>query len=905
MKRQVKLFVSFFAILTGLVGLISETTAQFQGNMLQAPDGNEVTLSYYLPDNVVYDASIPKPADVFGAELGFRHLRADQLTAYYYALAAASDRVQVEQYATTHGFRPVVMLVISSPENMSRLEEIRERHLQLSDPSVSAQLDISEMPLVVWQGFSVHGNEPSAAHSAVLLAYHLAAATGAEIDRILAETVVIIDPLLNPDGHDRFTHWANMHTGRNLVGDPNHREHLEVWPGGRTNHYWFDLNRDWMPVQHPESRGRIVKYHQWKPNILNDYHEMGTNSPYFFQPGVPSRNNPLTPERTFELTQKIAEYHAVALDEIGSLYWTRETFDDFYVGKGSTYPDINGSIGILYEQGSSRGHVQESMYGLLTFPFTIRNQFITTLSTMRAGVDLRLELLEHQREFFRSAVQQASRDDVRGYVFGDRYDAALTWHLVDLLMHHDIRVHELGREVTVGGVEFGAGSAFVVPVDQPQYRFVKALFETRTEFTDSLFYDVSTWTLPLAFGLPYAELRGRVWNVNLVGEGLDVVPEFPRGVVVRSDAGGVGDERRRGAQVFAYAFQYDGYYTPRALYTLLNEGFAVKTASRTFQTATSEGIKDFNYGSIVIPVGIQTPELINRLHTIVEEIALRDGITIYELSTGLSNSGIDLGSRNFNLVRKPKVMILGGAGVSGNDVGEIWHLLDQRYDMPVSIVEIPRFNSISLDRYNTIIMVNGNYAGLTSGSVDKLRRWVADGGTLILNRSAVNWASRAGLVNVDYRSAGDFSDDGPATSAQGDGSLKSYIDVQAERGAQVIGGSIFRVNVDITHPLFYGYRNTSMPVFRNTATMIEPPSNSYAMPMQYDLQSPLISGYISPQNLERIKGTAGIVVGGSGSGRIIMMTDNHAFRAFWFGTNKILANSIFFGDTINGATIQR
>jgi hypothetical protein len=905
MKRYLKPLSAVFIILFGLMLYVTETSAQFQGNILQAPDGNEVTLSYYLPDDVVYDSSVPKPADVFGFELGFRHLRADQITAYYYALAAASDRVQVEQYATSHGFRPVVMLVISSPGNMVRLEEIRERHLQLSNPEVSASLDVSDMPLVVWQGFSVHGNEPSAAHSAVLLAYHLAAATGPEIERILAESVVIIDPLINPDGHDRFTHWVNMHTGRKLVGDPNHREHLEVWPGGRTNHYWFDLNRDWMPVQHPESRGRILKYHQWKPNILNDYHEMGTNSPYFFQPGVPSRNFPLTPERTFELTQKIAEYHAEALDRVGSLYWTRETFDDFYVGKGSTYPDINGSVGILYEQGSSRGHVQESIYGLLTFPFTIRNQFITTLSTMRAGVDLRVELLEHQREFFRSAVQQASRDEVKGYVFGDRYDAARTWHLVELLMHHDIRVYELGRAVSVGGVEFGVGSAFVVPLDQPQYRFVRALFETRTEFTDSLFYDVSTWTVPLAFGLPYAELRGRVWNVNLAGERLAVVPEFPRGVVVRSDVGVLGDERRRGGQVYAYAFQYDGYYAPRALYSLLNEGLAVKTASRTFQTATAEGMTDFNYGSILIPLGIQEPGAANRLHQLVEEIAARDGITIYELSTGLSSSGVDLGSRNFNLVRKPEVMILGGVGTSGNDVGEIWHLLDQRYDMPVSIVEIPRFNTISLERYNTIVMVNGNYAGLSSGSVDKLRRWVSDGGTLILNRGAVNWASRVGLVNVIFRSAGDFSEEDGSNSGSGGGSLQTYIDVQAERGAQVIGGSIFKVNVDLTHPLFYGYRNTTMPVFRNTATMIEPPLNAYAMPMQYDLEAPLISGYISPQNQERIKGTAGIVVGGNGSGRIIMMTDNPAFRAFWFGTNKLMANSIFFGNTINGATIQR
>ncbi|MCH8491434.1 MAG: M14 family metallopeptidase, partial [Oceanicaulis sp.] len=401
-----------------IIGFASSLQAQIAENILTAPDGNSVTLDYYMPDGVQFDPAIPVPSDILGFEVGFRHARAEQINAYMNALAESSDRIQVEQYATSHGFRPLLLVTVSSSENMSNIEEIRTNHLKLSDPSASRDVNTSEMPLVIWQGFSVHGNEPSAANAAILLAYYLAAAQGPEIDQLLEKTVILIDPVINPDGLDRFAHWANMHVGKNLVGDPNHREHLEVWPGGRTNHYWFDLNRDWMPVQHPESRGRIAKYRDWRPNILNDYHEMGTNSPYFFQPGVPSRNFPLTPERTFELTQKIAEYHADALDEVGSLYWTRETFDDFYVGKGSTYPDINGSIGILYEQGSSRGHVQDSDFGKLTFPFTIRNQFITTLSTMRAGMDLRVDLLDHQREFFRSALSEASSSDVKAYVFG-------------------------------------------------------------------------------------------------------------------------------------------------------------------------------------------------------------------------------------------------------------------------------------------------------------------------------------------------------------------------------------------------------------------------------------------------------------------------------------------------------
>src|SRR5690606_10462510 len=202
-----------------------------------------------------------------------------------------------------------------------------------------------------------------------------AAATGPEADAILNNVVVLLDPVLNPDGLNRFAHWVNSNRSKNINADPATREHSETWPGGRTNHYWFDLNRDWLPVQHPESQGRIRQFHKWKPNVVLDFHEMGTNSTFFFQPGIPSRNNPLTPKRNFELTAEIAKYNAAGMDEIGSLYYTRQSFDDFYYGKGSTYPDGNGSIGILFEQASSRGHIQESVNGLVTFPFTIKNQF--------------------------------------------------------------------------------------------------------------------------------------------------------------------------------------------------------------------------------------------------------------------------------------------------------------------------------------------------------------------------------------------------------------------------------------------------------------------------------------------------------------------------------------------------
>lgn len=309
--------------------------------LLPCPARAGQPLSYYLPEGTVYDPAIPTPEAFFGYPTGEWHLRHDQIVAYMQALSAASDRITLREYARTYEHRPLLLLTITSPENHQNIDTIREEHLALCDPHKSAALNTDTMPAVLYMGFSIHGNEPSGGNAAPLVAYHLAAAQN--IDALLNNTVILLDPVFNPDGFSRFAHWANMHKGKHPIADPNHREHREAWPSGRTNHYWFDLNRDWLMLQHPESRGRMETFHAWKPNLLTDHHEMGTDRTFFFQPAIPSRNNPLTPDKNYTLTAAIAQHHAEALDQIGSLYYTKESYDDFYIGKASTYPDINGA----------------------------------------------------------------------------------------------------------------------------------------------------------------------------------------------------------------------------------------------------------------------------------------------------------------------------------------------------------------------------------------------------------------------------------------------------------------------------------------------------------------------------------------------------------------------------------
>ena len=442
--------------------------------------------------------AIPTPKDIIYHEVGEWHITHDRLVNYMKAVAtAAPERIKLETMGFSYEDRPQVLLIITSPKNHQRLEEIRQQHIKLTDPSQSASVNIENMPIVVWIGHSIHGNEPSGANASLLGAYYLAAAQGKQIDELLDNVVILFDPSFNPDGLQRFSTWANQHKSKNLVSDPNSREFNEVWPGGRFNHYWFDLNRDWLPAVHRESQNRLTWFHKWKPNILTDHHEQGSNSTFFFQPGVPSRVNPLTPEKNQELTAKLGKFHAQFLDRIGTLYFTKENYDDFYYGKGSTYPDVNGAIGILFEQASSRGHLQETDNGLLSFPFTIKNQFTTELSTLEGAKVLRKEFLEWQREFYQSAMKEAAASPVKGYVYGGKDDKTKAAIFTEMLLRHQIEVYDLTKTMTVDGTKFSPENTYVVPMNQPQERLIKGIFNKTLEYKDSLFYDITAWTMPL------------------------------------------------------------------------------------------------------------------------------------------------------------------------------------------------------------------------------------------------------------------------------------------------------------------------------------------------------------------------------------------------------------------------
>ena len=809
-------------------------------------------LDYYFSEFETPNSSIPTPKEVIGHEVGEWHVTHDKLVQYMYALADASNRITIEDRGKTFEGRPILLLTITSEDNHNNINQIIANHKKITE--YNENISTEDQPIVVYQGFSIHGNEASGSNASLLLAYYLAASDSDFVHELLKNSVILLDPSMNPDGLQRFAYWANINKNINLTSDPNDREYNEVWPGGRTNHYWFDLNRDWLPAQLPESQARIKSFNKWIPNILTDHHEMGTNATFFFQPGIPSRTHPLTPDLNQKLTKEIAKFHVESLDKIGSLYYSEESFDDFYYGKGSTFPDINGSIGILFEQASSRGHVQDSDNGLLRFPFTIKNQLTTGLSTLKAANNLRLEILDYQKSFYKEAAKESSKFKNEAIIFGNSKDRYRTKKLAEILERHEVDFYELDSDVKHKNKTYRKGYAYVVPKNQKKYRLINAMFETRTEFLDSLFYDVSSWTLPLAFNLDY--------DLNFNGNYSKKVNQlkFNKNISIEKSN-------------YAYLMEWHEYLSPNALNELLDNEVIVKVATKKFKL---EG-KDYDYGTILIPV--QNNNHID-LNELLNDISSNCNIEINPVKTGYAE-GPDLGSNNFRRLYKKNVAMLVGDGITAYDAGEIWHLLDTRFELSLTKLDIRNFNKIDLSKYTTLIVPNSSISNKLV--TDKISEWVKSGGNLIAYKNSINWLKKTKLIEVK-----ELKNDISAKNI-------SFEERSAFFGAQRIGGAIFNTKIDRSHPINFGQTNTTMPIFRNSTIFIEKDKESYNNPILYT-DNPLLSGYISEENIDLLKSTSPIKINKIGKGKVIYLTDNTNFRAFWYGTNKILMNAIFFGN---------
>lgn len=824
--------------------------------------------SYFFPGEK-FDPAIPSPSQYLGYPIGDWHTRYDLIIKYFEKLDQLSESATLQTIGYTHEHRPKVILTIASAQNMGNLEPIRQKQLQLADPN-RPKPDVSDMPAIIHLGYGVHGNEPSSAEAAMLTAYWLMASQSELAKNLRENSVVHIDPTLNPDGRDRHSLWANSNKGFPAVADPLDREHNETWPGGRTNHYWFDLNRDWLPLAHPESKVKVAWYHQWYPNVTTDFHEMGTNSTYFFEPTKPyGSENPVVPRKNYDdINPRFAKYFAKYMDQIGSLYWTKEVFDNSYPGYGSTYPDIHGGLGLVFETASSRGHVQSSQRGNITFAFTIRNHVVNSIATMEAALDNREYMHDYLREFFQTAVAEGAKDPAKNYVFGDEFDESRNRLFVQFLLDHKIKVYENPSDLSLAGQSFKKGKSWVVPTSQPQYRMVRTMFEYVKEFADSVFYDASAWTMAAAYGMPFAagpsvKTGAEVNSINLPDHA------FPEG------------------KAYAYLLDWSDYYAPKMLFELQKAGVHVESVQANFSSQTQFGKVDFKPGTLMIPMGFQKIKA-EEVTSKIRELAAKNGQRVYAVQTGLNLAGVDLGSNSVAAVRHPKILMLVGNGINSYEAGENWNLLDQHFGMPITKVNLEQFGRVNLHAYNTLILPSGSYTSLSEGQVNHLKDWLNRGGTIISMKNASLWLSQKGIVKEQTLEQENESEPKSLPFSSRDNF----------EGAKEVGGSIYLAELDLTHPIAFGYHRKTLPVYRNTDIFIKPSADKYLTPIKYT-SNPHLGGYISKSNLEKLKQSASVVISQAGQGQVIHFLDSPNFRGTWFGTNKLFLNAIFHGDKMD------
>lgn len=819
-----------------------------------------VELSYYLPHSNQYDTKVPTPQSVLGYQIGEWHVRPEQVERYFRELAKNNPRVKLHTYAYTHEKRPLFLAYISSEENIKNLESIRKQHLKMEKQV--------NRPAITWMGYSVHGNEASGSNASLLFAYHLAAAKDQQTMAQLDKQIIIIDPMVNPDGLARFANWANMYKSKIPNSDPNTREHNEAWPNGRTNHYWFDLNRDWLLLQHPESQGRVKMFHQWKPNVLTDFHEMGTNSTYFFQPGVKSRQNPLTPKENFELTAKIAKYHAAALDEIGSLYFSKESFDDFYFGKGSTYPDINGSIGILFEQASARGHVQQSVNGDVSFPFAIKNHLTTSLSTIKAVQENRKSLLQYQRNFYQKAKLNANTNRIRAVVYSSN-DAYRLKEFNKILAGHNIEFWPLSRELEFNNQTYKPETSFIIPLRQQQSSLITAIFEKRQQFEDNTFYDVSSWTMPLAFDINFQMVNRSDFDPKLLSEKQRIANAIFEGI---------------DKQTVALAFNWQNFSSANLLSYLHQNDIKVRVVGKPVKVATDNGYQFLNRGDLIVPIQSQkysVEELTQLLQIKITELTLSP----IAIRSGLAVIGPDLGSPSMPLLKPVKPLMIIGNGVSSYQAGEVWHLMDQRLEQELTMMTINQFSKLKQINYTHLILVDGKYK-FSENTRNRLDKWVKNGGVLMTQSGASEWLAKLGWLS----SEGSMLQQAPDTTLR-------YSDMDNMRSEHYIGGAITSTKIDLTHPLGFGLGDDQLAIFKRGQFSFSEPKESFVSFARFN-KKPLLAGYMSQANQDNLSGETSILVQGHGKGKIIAFTDDMNFRGFWLGTGRVFVNALYFGDMI-------
>ncbi|MBO6587006.1 MAG: hypothetical protein JJ953_12935 [Gracilimonas sp.] len=827
--------------------------------------------------NLSYDSEITSPAEFLGYELGKEYTFHHRVMDYFKQLDEESGRLTFHKYGTTYEGRGLYYAVISSEENQGNIESIRQANLELANNPESTGID--DKPVFVWLSYNVHGNEPSSSEAAMQTAYRLVAGADQETENWLQNSVVIIDPMINPDGRDRYVYWYKSSRANVLNTNADDLEHDEIWPGGRTNHYWFDLNRDWVWLVHPESQGRIAAYQKWMPQVHMDFHEQGFNNNYFAMPGTTPRNLEL-PSEYDKWADTFGRGLIEELDEAGVNYATREAFDFFYPGYGSSYPSIMGGIGMLAEQGghSRGGRAVETDDGyVLTLRQRVFDHYTNGVSIVKTAVENKQGLLGYFQE---SVSQSAQKGNTKAYILPNNQND-YTYQVVNLMLKHGVKVERATENFTQRDAysywdgsssnrRFKAGD-FIIKTDQPKHLFINTLFRKQMEIEDSVMYDMATWSVPLAYNLDAA------WTTRGVGASTEMVTqelEYESGL------------ENSGAQ-YAYVIDWEQRHAPKALAKLWEMDYNVRSARRSF----NDGNKSYSEGSLIVLVG-RNYEKRDRIASDMQKIAEEANVVVKGFNTGRMSKGMDLASGDSQPVKKPNVALMVDSPFSSYTAGQLWFLFDQWTELGISRIRSGSFSSSDLDEYDVILMP-GAWGGLSSvwseNEMEAVKDWVRRGGVLIGTEGSASWLTKdqSGFTDVAL-----FEEEKEDTTEVDPKAYTKYANREDVFGLERIPGSAFKAMVDNTNPLAFGMPERLYSLKFGDDGLV--PSTSYQTVGYYvkEADEVLASGYASEENKEKAAGKAFAAVENMGSGKVVFLLDNTQYRMFWVGPTRMVQNAV-------------
>ncbi len=808
----------------------------------------------FLFISIIMQAQLKSPADFLGYEVGTQFSRHADVVGYFEHVAANSTMVTFDEYGKTNERRPLTYAVVSAAQNIANIDQIRSDNLKnigLENGNANPQVAI------VWLSYNVHGNEASSTEAAMSTLYELITQKQAW----LQNTVVIIDPCVNPDGRDRYANWYNQVKATPYNAKQAAVEHNEPWPGGRPNHYLFDLNRDWAWATQVETQQRLEIYNQWMPHIHVDFHEQGINEPYYFAPAAEPFHEIISPfQREFQT--QIGKNHAKYFDQEGWLFFTRERFDLLYPSYGDTYPTFMGAIGMTYEQA---GHGRAGL-GINTdegFELTLVNRVAhhttTGLSTVEMGSKNAAKLNSEFKKFFQNDTLKYKSYVLKGHP--DKIDALAT-----LLEKHNIR-YGIKNSGTVSGFNYGtnkdgsmnAANALVVSTNQPKGKMVKVLMEPNAVLTEPLTYDITAWSIPHAYGLE------AVASTSLVAAN-EELPTYTMNNVASSNAAG-------------YIVSWGSMYDAQFLAELLQENIRVRFTEKDVKF----GGKDFGKGSLIITKSDnRTNENFNQK---IVEIANKHNRQLYASTTSFGDTRTDFGSPDVKLINNQRIAVLRGDGVSSLNYGAIWHFFEQQLHYPVTSIDTGDFRASTLSGFDVLVMPSGWYSSLKGDTVDDIKTWVQRGGKIIVMGSAMNsFTDKDGFDLKRNKDDDDNKDDDK-------GNLTPYDKRERESVKNFITGSIYKVKIDPSHPMAFGYEDTyySLKLGSSSFSFLE---NGYNVGY---IETPTsVSGFSGDDAKNKLENSLVFGEARMGSGSIIYMVDDVLFRSFWENGKLFFVNSIFF-----------